>query len=273
MKRKTKIAILVSTLILSVALLNVGFAAWVLSNSTVGFHEGNISVEAVDDEKVTLELDESVDAIHFGKPASISGKKWLSPEKDTKDENLEVVITMHVSKNIRDINVYFQTRKGGAEDKENTNFKSAIDKGLIGMPKYYVSDDKANRDAGSQYFKVEESGNYAFVLKRQNYDIPEDDDPTANKQVATVYITISFSWGEHFGNVNPYEYYGDKEFSEPIEGGYSHTGSPEEGNVRIVTEPGQAPEANEDAFSSLYLLNDLLSDVSYVYTFKSKSDK
>ncbi len=266
MKRRTKITILVAALVVSVALLNVGFAAWVLSNNSVGYHEGNISVEAVADKSITLKVDESVDSIHFGKPKDIAPNTWLAPLSGTEDENLTTKIKITASKNIPDINVYFSATKSG---DESNNYSRAVELNLITLPTYTVLDESGET---SHYFEIVPTDSFGLTLQRTEYERPTDPEDPLGQELFTVYLNIELKWGSHFGGVNPYTYYMNKGYDEEIANAYERVFGSDGENI-IDIQPVDTAPANEDAFSALWKLNDLMDDLSYKYIFKAKSSK
>lgn len=295
MRHKTKITVLVTALIISVALLNIGFASFVFSNQAEKTFEANVSTEPVTDvssiiDDVTTKLIGKDEGIHFGMPSGAKEDGWLqnwSDSEDEKYESLKYIRALEVSKNISRINIVFGVDEPAREpngapkkvdgeyiydgkyDDTKKDFLTAVKEELIAAPTCIVSDDKDGSD--SKYFELEqeesdlESENpFSFTLVRNtDYDY----DPTLRETVV-IYVTFNFGWGEHFDGKNPYLYYNAMDVDDIIEDAYTYptdsNGMVTGGNIAPTKERA---EARKDAYASLYRLDRLLNGLKYRYRF------
>ncbi len=274
MKHKTKITILVATLIVSVALLNVGFAAWVFSNQAEKTYEASVSTEMVTDRSCILEdvsdeyFGKDRAPLHFGVPQNKNIEDaWLDSWEETKVENLAYKIALNVSKNTSTIAISFNAFRGN-DNITNQDFKDAVDHDLIAKPVCIVSDEKDGET--SDYFSVQTSDDFSFVLVR-NKEHDYTSDPRAT---VVIFVTMKFDWGSHFDGKNPYFYYNEMERDDNIENAYTFEGQELNNNITVNMAAGQTAEAHVDAFASLHKLDEYINGKdkssggwSYHYTF------
>ena len=124
MKKKT-LSVLLSSL-LAVSLTGVGFAAWIITgDATDQTGNGTVSVETIDDRRVSLAKDDSKTndtTVVFGHPANtsaVTGTPWLQVGDDMKAEDLSATFYFKIT-NAKYANVsvtYDDTLKGFIDDK------------------------------------------------------------------------------------------------------------------------------------------------------------
>lgn len=204
MKRRTKIATVATATLAGVAMVSVGFASWVISNQAETKADGNITVDVVTDNSVTLSASATNQNLYFGKPAdmtsvpdsvSLKEYKWLSNNSE-KSESLTVTISLKVSANIGDITYALAT--GSKTDDTftadtNNKIETAVNDKLI---------------------------SYAVSVSSDQFEVVGDKIKVKNGVTlsgeSTFNLIITFSWGDHFGNMNPYFYYNSHEATETL---------------------------------------------------------
>lgn len=183
MKRKT--LTLTLSILACLALIGVGFASWIISANTSTKAEGSFIVDTVADKTyvVSGEWLENKSSIIFGAPATMNAKNpWLTNNSEGKTENLTVTYQLTVTYGD-------ETKATGIANKitalvtapENANYTAAVNGKLIIAP------------------------TNATVVEA----------PEGNGKYN---ITVTYQWGEHFGNVNPYTYYNAKTATDKLSG-------------------------------------------------------
>lgn len=181
MKRKT--LTLTLSILACLALIGVGFASWIISANTSTKAEGSFIVDTVADKTyvVSGEWLENKSSIIFGAPATMNAKNpWLTNNSEGKTENLTVTYQLTVTYGDG-------TKATGIANKitalvtapENANYTAAVNGKLIIAP------------------------TNATVVEA----------PEGNGKYN---ITVTYQWGEHFGNVNPYTYYNEKTATDTL---------------------------------------------------------
>lgn len=96
MKRKT--LTLTLCLLSCLALIGVGFAAWIITSDTEQEIEGNISVDTVTDNRLSVETSwkDDKNAIVFGWKTGEYTYSWLKNTDPTYAENLTVTLVVNV---------------------------------------------------------------------------------------------------------------------------------------------------------------------------------
>lgn len=184
MKRKT--LTLTLSILACLALIGVGFASWVISAEVSATPaEGSFIVDTVNDKSYKVEgawLD-SQSKITFGAPATMNASNpWLTNDSEGKTENLKVTYQLTVTYGNG-------TKATGIANKitavvtapADKNYTAAVDGGLIIAP------------------------TNATVVEA----------PEGNGKYN---ITVTYQWGEHFDNVNPYTYYNAKTATDKLSG-------------------------------------------------------
>lgn len=183
MKRKT--LTLTLSILACLALIGVGFASWIISANTSTKAEGSFIVDTVADKTyvVSGEWLENKSSIIFGAPATMNAENpWLTNNSEGKTENLKVTYQLTVTYGDG-------TKATGIANKitalvtapENANYTAAVNGKLIIAP------------------------TNATVVEA----------PEGNGKYN---ITVTYQWGEHFGNVNPYTHYNAKTATDKLSG-------------------------------------------------------
>lgn len=183
MKRKT--LTLTLSILACLALIGVGFASWIISANTSTTAQGSFIVDTVNDKSYKVEGAwlNSQSKITFGAPATMNAvDPWLTNDSKGKTENLKVTYQLTVTYGD-------ETPATGIANKitalvtapENANYTAAVNGKLIIAP------------------------TNATVV-----EVPEGN--------GKYNITVTYQWGEHFGNVNPYTYYNAKTATDKLSG-------------------------------------------------------
>lgn len=175
MKRKT--LTLTLCLLSCLALIGVGFAAWIITSDTEQKIEGNISVDTVTDNRLSVETSwkDDKNAIVFGWKTGEYTYSWLKNTDPTYAENLTVTLVVNVKDSGVDL-IEAQTVNATITGRWRIN-TTAISSNLVNA-------------------------------------LPE---LTAQKQETGVYhITITLSWGSVFNNQNPMEYYNSQAYTSEL---------------------------------------------------------
>lgn len=172
-KSRRKIITLASLFLCCMAVVGVGFAAWVITGEDTETANGSITVDTVTDERYVIEVLPSHEAtdtnVKLGGTGVTQTTDWLKYTGDAED--LEAVIVVEVK------NYDKQKLSLTASITDNTAYKYLVDAKYIKDATIVVSSApiSTRTDAGVNY------GTYT--------------------------ITITFSWGEAFNFVNPVTYY------------------------------------------------------------------
>lgn len=185
MKRKT--LTLTLSILACLALIGVGFASWIISAEVSATPaEGSFIVDTVTDRSYNVEGAwlSNQSNITFGAPTTMNNVEnaWLTNNSEDKKENLTVTYQLTVKYGDN-------TPATGIKDKiittvsapADTNYTAAVDGGLIIAP------------------------TNATVVEA----------PEGNGKYN---ITVTYQWGEHFSNVNPYTYYNAKTATDKLSG-------------------------------------------------------
>lgn len=208
---KSKLTITVASILSVLTLVGVGFAAWVISNPSVSADQnGTITAETVSDKSYTLEaVIAEGDKIVFGAPAKMEANNaWLTADARTQTEDLSATLTLTLK--YKDWNyvptnfsVTMKSKKGGVDD--NTVFTGLVSTYITNPKISYSKDDKTNTAEVAMNGAATEINKEAFS---QNASNPKGE---SDEKTATLVITITFGWGDHFKvgteNVNPYVFY------------------------------------------------------------------
>lgn len=183
MKRKT--LTLTLSILACLALIGVGFASWIISANTSTTAQGSFIVDTVADKTyvVSGEWLENKSSIIFGAPATMNAEKpWLTNNSEGKTENLTVTYQLTVTY---------------GDGKKATGIANKIT-ALVTAP------ENANYTAAV---------NGKLIIAPTNATVVEA--PEGNGKYN---ITVTYQWGEHFGNVNPYKYYNAKTATDKLSG-------------------------------------------------------
>lgn len=178
MKKKRLISLIIIGCAL-ITLISVGFASWVISRDASTTSQGNISVDTVVDNKITLTTSwtDSKSTIKFA-PIATTGitNPWLATTGDST-ESLSVTLNVTVDKfDILDSATYTLS----VAEANKTNYDSAVSKNYITSPTGYGS-------AQTLTFTKASSG----------------DSGTAT-------LTLTWGWGSAFESKNPTTFFNSK---------------------------------------------------------------
>ena len=213
MKRKS-MATLIGGL-LSVCLIGVGFASWIIVQGDSEEVQGNVRVEEVIDRSVFVDAKLATDDdgyFNFTSPKSskdtdpgFADSDWLRSNTDNKAK-MDVVLDVTVTnpKNEKDAKV--------SVDVE-------LDAKFAGIEKYVTLVDTADIDL---------TGQTADTYETQ--------------------LTVSFAWGEYFGKQNPYAFYNSKKAGDKVKDTAGFTSA-------HASVEGHNPDAWTWAQEATYVLN------------------
>lgn len=177
MKRKT--LTLTLCLLSCLALIGVGFAAWIITSDTKQEVQGNLVVDVVTDNRLTIEtawLDEK-DAITFGWKEGNYANGWLQNNDANYKENLTVTLVVTV-----------KNSKGEAVDAASVNAT------ITGDDKYTAAKD----------------ANLVGALPTQLNAVKQEG------KTGVYHITITLTWGSAFNNLNPSEFYNKESYTPEL---------------------------------------------------------
>lgn len=184
MKRKT--LTLTLSILACLALIGVGFASWVISAEVSATPaEGSFIVDTVNDKSYKVEGAwlGSQSKITFGAPATMNASNpWLTNDSEGKTENLTVTYQLTVTYGNG-------TKATGIANKITAVVTAPADKNYTAAV------------------------NGKLIIAPTNATVVEV--PEGNGKYN---ITVTYQWGEHFGNVNPYTYYNAKTATDKLSG-------------------------------------------------------
>lgn len=185
MKRKT--LTLTLSILACLALIGVGFASWIISAEVSATPaEGSFIVDTVTDRSYKVEGAwlSNQSNITFGAPNTMNNVEnaWLTNNSEDKKENLTVTYQLTVKYGDN-------TPATGIKDKIITTVSAPAD------PNYTAAVDGG------------------LIIAPTNATVVEA--PEGNGKYN---ITVTYQWGEHFSNVNPYTYYNAKTATDKLSG-------------------------------------------------------
>lgn len=184
MKRKT--LTLTLSILACLALIGVGFASWVISAEVSATPaEGSFIVDTVNDKSYKVEGAwlGSQSKITFGAPATMNASNpWLTNDSEGKTENLTVTYQLTVTYGNG-------TKATGIANKITAVVTAPADKNYTAAV------------------------NGKLIIAPTNATVVEA--PEGNGKYN---ITVTYQWGEHFGNDNPYTYYNAKTATDKLSG-------------------------------------------------------
>ena len=240
MKRRTKIATILTTGLLSAALVGVGFAAWTINSEskTADTESGNVKVEKLTDERIQLTAAAEGDLIFTAsEDKSFGTSDWLTfTDEGSGKTHMETQITItFTSGTIRDLSIKLNS----------TDLDTAISTGYISGPKYEITGGTAN----TAITKIEEDGTAVTFAADDEYQV----EPSQ-----TLIIKVSFEWGKIFNNQAPETFYGAMSATDEM----TSSGSSDTDGT-----------AAEHAAKNLKGLYDTLSGKTFTFTVTAKSVK
>lgn len=194
MKNASKIVALGTAAVTGVALVGVGFAAWVIGGQTAASAGGNIYVDTVVN---GINLSASVDegsAIIYGRPEVDMGieNPWLN--NDGATEKLNLNLTVKYTGEISSLNIKLDLKNDGSN--VTAVYNECIQSGIISD---YDIEFKEDADFNISYIPEEGS------LEIQNVGVGEYNITNIPKveEEGTLYIQLQFGWGTLFAGNNP----------------------------------------------------------------------
>lgn len=207
MKRKT--LSLTLCLLTCLALIGVGFAAWLITYNSSAEATGNITVETVSTRtyQVVVTNVENANNIRFTAPQTQNASyKWLTSSASTGQyEQLTAEFTVFV--NITD---------NGAKNKVQVNYpgKRSTDNTLPTITNTFaIVDTESNAWANAVLEEVVADLTASDVVWTENHSGEE----------YTYTVQITGKWGKHFNYLNPYNFYNSKESASAFVSGNSGT--------------------------------------------------
>ena len=193
MKLRKKSGLISAVIALSCAsLVSVGFASWVISQGDSEVVQGTILVDDVSDQSHELTVDSTgVNPIAFKANAATAGKGWLT-STDT-GVNLSAVYNITVT-NLDSSSKITASLKSGhldgttfVEDTSSTGYLKAYADGLVGA-------------------------------------LPTPEVATGSAQGTSwkTTVTLTFTWGSHFDDKNPMDFYNTYEADAEISSGVTY---------------------------------------------------
>ena len=181
MRNKRKGILMASAILGSAAIVSTGFAAWVITAPQQQTAVGNIQVDNVRDDRLTITPtwdSTSNGSVYFGAPATMDIQgAWLRNDSVGKPEVMDLDLTLNFKYNDTDNGKTTDDINGTVAVSIAVNDGKTIDASLIELPKFATS--------------------YEVVKGKVN-------------------IPVSFKWGTYFGSTggvttdtNPYNFYND----------------------------------------------------------------
>ena len=204
MKRRTKIATILTTGLLSAALVGVGFAAWTIAgkeqkDDTTA--KGTVTADTVNDGtdlRMNVELDQK--ELVFGSPSTQAISDWESG--DGADWHDKVWLTTdHTADEKMDLKITV-TFSAGTLNKLTVKLETDISS-LNGYIDYTMSIDSGSSDTA---FTAIAKDTGAVTISA-----PKD----CSSEVKCV-INVKFTWGSEFGNKNPYFHYNEQKVTNTL---------------------------------------------------------
>lgn len=211
MKRKT--LSLTLCLLTCLALIGVGFAAWLITYSATANTESNIVVDTVSEKHYYIsyafqESAPSKQSITFGAPSErTNSSAWLTSD-GTKIENLEVVYKVTIKDSNDPSAKGIQVQTSGPAEEGKPYFKATLS----------VSDPDGKWAAAKDAHLVTLSETAAISAVQGN-----------SEDGYYYLVTITANWGSYFDEtpsnpVNPYVFFNSKgSATTPVEGGSGTT--------------------------------------------------
>lgn len=231
---KSKLTITVASILSVLVLVGVGFAAWVISNPGVEeYAQSSITAETVDDKSYSLvaTIAEN-EKIIFGAPAQMTAQNpWLTAGTGTQTEDLEATLTLTLTYKDweyvpTEFSVTMNAKNGENVDTVFTSLRDGSTDGISGIVKDPTISykDASNHDTVITPATVKMNGGETNVVKVKKEAFAQSSSNSTKKETdektATLVITITFGWGEHFKDVeanvivNPYVYYNKKAYKD-----------------------------------------------------------
>lgn len=183
MKRKT--LTLTLSILACLALIGVGFASWIISADTSANAEGSFIVDTVTDNRL----------VATGRWITINGEEVTSDENSAK-------VSFGAPAKMENTSAWLTNDKKGTVEKLTVVYELTVK-------------TKGNSTAVTGLTSTEIISSLSCAATYEGYIVL----PTAvvSEVGAGVYrLTLEFKWGSKFGNVNPYEYYNGKTYTDEL---------------------------------------------------------
>lgn len=178
MRNKRKGILMASAILGSAAIVSTGFAAWVITVEASAEASGQIDVDTVSDERITLTATDFSAAVKFGtKSTEGFANPWLTI-RNAANENLVVTTTMTVS--------------GGSYLDTSNPFNVTL------------------VETSSDLYSSAASAGYVAPLSTVESNV----DVVLNPEKTSATITVTFAWGGYFGEVNPTDFYNSFDYND-----------------------------------------------------------
>lgn len=198
MKRKT--LSLTLCLLTCLALIGVGFAAWLITYNSSVEKTGNITVETVSTRKYQIVVTDVANEIRFTAPQTQNATyKWLTSSlTDSGFEQLTAVFTVVVN-----IINNEATDAEATQTKVQVNYpgKQTPDNALPTITNTFAIVDPTS-SAWTTAVSEEAVANLSAS------DVVWTENPSGNEYTYTV--KVNGKWGKHFNYLNPYNFYNSK---------------------------------------------------------------
>lgn len=221
MKKKFLLPIL--SVCMVVALVSVGFAAWLITGHHTEDAQGQFVTYNVSNEyfKVTVTptgAGANENKIVFGKPATATVNHttdWFQFDNDVGNASLSVAFTITIDADVDFVADSFtpatvlgsnkiklkltETPKTPAASTTYNKFDTAKGAGYVTAPTFKINDDTDNATVIDSATATMATG-YTIELSASNFEIGADNNATAT-------VTVTFDWGTAFNGQNPFTYY------------------------------------------------------------------
>lgn len=215
MKKKAMIMAVAS--LGSMALIGTGFAGWVITADSKAEASGVITAYDVADQRFTIE-----------------DSKWKNGGKDFTNDKGKIVFGKNTSSMTK---VWFDFTSGTGEAEQLTDtfqFGVASKDAKDTTDSFTVSYDNATGfaatlEAGGESTAWADAVNLGLV-KAPEVKITTPTQKLTGTTAVKVEVTVTFAWGKHFDNKNPYEFYNGKGIDTAVPEGERPTGYTPDGS-------------------------------------------
>ena len=218
MKKKFLLPIL--SVCMVVALVSVGFAAWLITGHHTEDAQGQFVTYDVSNEyfKVTVTptgAGANENKIVFGKPATATVNpttNWFQFDSDVGNASLSVTFTITIDADVDFVADSFtpatvlrsnkiklkltETPKTPAASTDYNKFDTAKGSNYVTAPTFKINDADTNATVTGATM----ADGYTIELQANDFAIGVDKNATAT-------VAVTFAWGSAFGSQNPYVYY------------------------------------------------------------------
>ena len=194
---KLSLSVKLISILACVAVMSVGFASWLIVGvpETTTLADGSFEVYNVVDKTVTMSNESFTNSlIKFGKPTENASTGWLVADGNVAVANLKATYTATYSAAAGDsVKINEAMSKVTVALASNTTLNSAITNGYLGAPLVfvYLDDVLQNTEVADQTY--DNGFSYDAVMPAESS--------------VTLKVEFVFSFGEKFGNENPYTYF------------------------------------------------------------------